>query len=47
MSISIGTASAGMGPGRAMRGFGEGVEGKAFDRRIAWRLLAFLRPHWR
>jgi ABC-type multidrug transport system fused ATPase/permease subunit len=46
MSVSIGTTSAGAGPGRMMRGFGEGVEGKAFDRRIALRLLAFLRPYW-
>jgi ABC-type multidrug transport system fused ATPase/permease subunit len=46
MSMTIGSTSAGMGPGRMMRGFGEGVAGKAFDRRVALRLLAFLRPHW-
>lgn len=30
-----------------MRGFGEVAEGKAFDRRIIVRLLAFLGPYWR
>ena len=45
MSISFSSAGAGMGPGRMMRQFGEGGEGRAFDRRIALRLLAFLRPH--
>jgi ABC-type multidrug transport system fused ATPase/permease subunit len=29
-----------------MRSFGEEMEGKPFDRRIAPRLLAFLKPHW-
>ncbi len=47
MSVSIGTTSAGAGPGRMMRGFGQETEGKAFDRRIILRLLAFLRPYWR
>lgn len=47
MSLSIGGASAGMGPGRMIREFGDRVEGKAFDRRVALRLLAFLRPYWR
>jgi ABC-type multidrug transport system fused ATPase/permease subunit len=46
MSVSIGTTSSGMGPGRMMRSFGEEVGGKAFDRRIILRLLAFLRPYW-
>jgi ABC-type multidrug transport system fused ATPase/permease subunit len=46
MSISIGTTSAGTGPGRLMRSFGEEAEGKPFDPRIALRLLAFLRPYW-
>ena len=46
MSISIGTTSAGMGPRRMMRGFGEDVEGRPFDRRIILRLLTFLRPYW-
>jgi ABC-type multidrug transport system fused ATPase/permease subunit len=45
MSVSIGTTSPGMGPGRMMRGFGEQVDGKAFDRHIALRLLGFLRPY--
>jgi ATP-binding cassette subfamily B multidrug efflux pump len=30
-----------------MRSFGEAAEGKALDRRIIVRLLAFLRPYWR
>ncbi|MGA9350035.1 MAG: ABC transporter ATP-binding protein [Anaerolineae bacterium] len=47
MSFSIGTSSAGVGPGRMMRSFGEAAEGKAFDHRIVVRLLAFLRPYWR
>ena len=47
MSISIGTANPGIGPGRMIRSFGEGTGDKAFDRRIALRLLVFLRPHWR
>jgi len=35
-----------MGPGGALKGFG--VEARhAFDLRIAWRLLAFLKPYWR
>jgi len=47
MSFTIGTSSAGMGPGQMVRSFGEEIEGRAFDRRIALRLLGFLRPHWR
>ncbi len=47
MSISIGAAGAGMGPRSAMESFGEEIEGRAFDRRVVVRLLAFLRPHWR
>jgi len=46
MSFTIGTSSAGMGPGQMVRSFGEEIEGRAFDRRIALRLLGFLRPHW-
>jgi ABC-type multidrug transport system fused ATPase/permease subunit len=35
-----------MGPGGALKGFG--AEAKhAFELRIAWRLLAFLKPYWR
>ncbi len=47
MSFTIGTSSAGMGPGQMVRSFGEELEGRVFDRRIALRLLGFLRPHWR
>ena len=47
MSFSIGSTSAGMGPRRAMRDFGEKGGGRAFDRRVMARLLAYLRPHWR
>ncbi len=46
MTISIGSANAGMGPRHIISEFGERVEGKAFDRRIALRLLGFLRPYW-
>jgi ATP-binding cassette subfamily B multidrug efflux pump len=46
MSISIGASQPGMGPGGALRSLG--AEGKhAFDLRIVWRLLAFLKPYWR
>ena len=48
MSFSIGTTSAGMGPGRMMRSFGEQAEeGRAFDPHVVARLLVFLKPHWR
>jgi ATP-binding cassette subfamily B multidrug efflux pump len=46
MSVSIGTTSTGMGPGRMMRSFGEEAEGRPLDRRIILRLLTFLRPYW-
>ncbi|MCD6289626.1 MAG: ABC transporter ATP-binding protein [Anaerolineae bacterium] len=46
MSFSIGTPGPQMGPRGALRRFGEETEGKAFDWRIAARLLAYLRPHW-
>ncbi len=46
MSFSIGTTSAHMGPRGAIYRFGEDAEGRAFDRRIVLRLLAYLRPHW-
>ncbi len=36
-----------MGPRGAIEGFGEGVEGRAFDPRILRRLLGYLRPHSR
>jgi ATP-binding cassette subfamily B multidrug efflux pump len=47
MSISIGSTSPRMGPGGTLRQFGEWEEGRAFDARIALRLLATLGPHWR
>ncbi len=50
MSFSIGNTSLGRGgPGRMLRSLGSEDEeaGKAFDLRIIWRLLAFLKPHWR
>jgi ATP-binding cassette subfamily B multidrug efflux pump len=47
MSFSIGSASAGMGPGRAMRSFGEHEGERPVDRRVIVRLLGFLRPYWR
>jgi ATP-binding cassette subfamily B multidrug efflux pump len=46
MSVSIGTTSAGLGPGRMMRSFGEEVEGSPLDRRTVLRLLSFMRPYW-
>lgn len=46
MSLSIGAASAGMGPRSAIENFGEQAETHAFDPRIAWRLLGYLRPYW-
>lgn len=46
MSISIGTASAGIGPRHVMEGFGERTDGKAFDWRVITRLLTYLRPYW-
>jgi len=47
MSISIGSAGAGIGPRSAMESFGQDAEGRALDRRVIIRLLAYLRPHWR
>ncbi len=46
MSISIGTASADIGPRHVMEGFGERTDGKAFDWRVITRLLTYLRPYW-
>ncbi|MBK7200292.1 ABC transporter ATP-binding protein [Candidatus Amarolinea dominans] len=46
MSFSIGAPGPRMGPGMALERFGERAEGRAFDRRVARRLLAFLRPFW-
>jgi len=47
VTISIGTTGSSMGPRGAIEGFGEGVEGRAFDMRILGRLLGYLRPHRR
>ncbi len=46
MSLSIGAASAGMGPRSAIENFGEQAETHAFDTRITLRLLGYLRPYW-
>ncbi len=45
MSFSIG-GGAGMGPRGALENFGDTEEGRAFDRRIAVRLLGFVHPYW-
>jgi ABC-type multidrug transport system fused ATPase/permease subunit len=47
MSFSIGASSANMGPRGAFQQLGEVQDGRAFDRRVVTRLLAFLHPHWR
>ena len=47
MSFFLGGSTGGIGPRTMLQGFGEGVEGRAFDRRIALRLLGFLRPYWK
>ncbi len=47
MTFSIGTSTPRMGPGGVLESFGDKPEGRAFDRRIALRLLGFLRPYWR
>jgi len=46
MGFSIGGVGAGMGPRGAIESFGQEAEGRAFDRRVVVRLLAYLRPHW-
>lgn len=47
MSLGIGTAGLNVGPRGAMESFGEGEpERHAFDLRILWRLLGYLRPYW-
>lgn len=46
MSMSIGSGAANLGPVGAIQKFGEGAEVYAFDRRIAARLLGYLRPYW-
>jgi ABC-type multidrug transport system fused ATPase/permease subunit len=45
--MNIGTGGVGGGPGRMLREFGDVVDAKGFDHRIALRLLSFLRPHWK
>ncbi len=49
MSISIGgVGGAGGGPRGMLQSFGRYEdEGRAFDRRVVLRLLAFIKPHWR
>lgn len=47
MSFSIGASAPRMGPGGVLESFGDKPEGRAFDRRIALRLLGFLRPYRR
>ncbi len=47
MSFSIGGGNAGMGPRGALQDLGGDRDGAAFDRRVASRMLAYLRPHWR
>lgn len=45
--MSIGTAGLNVGPRGAMESFGEGeAERHAFDLRLLWRLLGYLRPYW-
>jgi ATP-binding cassette subfamily B multidrug efflux pump len=45
MSFSIGSAAPNMGPRGAIDGFGQKVEGRAFDVRVILRLLGYLRPY--
>ncbi len=45
MSFSLGAGGPRMGPGHALETFGSHSGGQAFDRRVALRLLAFLRPY--
>jgi ATP-binding cassette subfamily B multidrug efflux pump len=47
MSISIGAAGSSMGPQGAISKFGEDTDARAFDLKIALRLLGYLRPYWR
>jgi ABC-type multidrug transport system fused ATPase/permease subunit len=45
MTFSMGSSGMSGGPGQMLQAFGE-ADGKPFDRRIAGRLLGFLRPYW-
>ncbi|MBN1138523.1 MAG: ABC transporter ATP-binding protein [Anaerolineae bacterium] len=49
MSFSIGATSANMGPRGAIESFGDGADegGRAFDRHLVLRLLAYLKPYSR
>src|SRR5687768_4068644 len=47
MSFSIGSSSSGMGPRSALHQFGTERDGRAFNRRVVVRMLAYLRPYWR
>jgi hypothetical protein len=47
MSFSIGSAGPRMGPGGVLESFGDKAEGRAFDWRIAVRLMGFMRPYGR
>jgi ATP-binding cassette subfamily B multidrug efflux pump len=45
MSFSIGASSANMGPRGALNKFGAEKEGRFFNLRVVWRMLAYLRPY--
>src|SRR5690349_1743945 len=47
MSFSIGSSGSTMGPANAIQNFGEHKGDRAFDLRIALRLLGYLRPYGR
>jgi ATP-binding cassette subfamily B multidrug efflux pump len=46
MAFSIGSSSANMGPRGALESFSGDPVGRAFDKRVVSRMLAYLRPHW-
>ncbi len=46
MTVSIGAPGPNMGPAGALSEFGSKAPGQPFDRRVAMRLLAYLKPHW-
>jgi ABC-type multidrug transport system fused ATPase/permease subunit len=45
MSFSIGSSTPGMGPRSALHQFGTERDGRAFNRRVVTRMLAYLRPY--
>ncbi len=47
MTVSIGAPGPSMGPAGALSEFGSKTPGQPFDRRVAVRLLAYLKPHWK